>query len=130
MVSLLLPLLLSYSSLVFSLWQEYRERVYTGMSKHYGAPVGATRKLTRKNYNKQSGRIKLSKNKADDCEIASRTDSNGKVQQLKLAKSNKPRYNDPLAFSKLEMIKNIRARRAASENKAIEAVERARLASF
>lgn len=111
-----------------SLWQEYRERVCYGMAKHYGTPVGTSQKLRRKSYNKQSERTRLSKNDSDDNEIASTTVVNSKVQKLKVAKRNKPQYNDPLAGSKLEMIKNIRAQRAAAEKKAVEAVERARLA--
>lgn len=35
-------------------------------------------------------------------------------------------YKDPLANSKLEMIKNIRAQRVAAETKKTEAIERAR----
>ncbi|XP_028078201.1 uncharacterized protein LOC114280066 [Camellia sinensis] len=38
-----------------------------------------------------------------------------------------PLFKDPLASSKLEMIKNIRAERAAAENKKTEAIERAKL---
>lgn len=37
-----------------------------------------------------------------------------------------PKYEDPLASSKLEMIKNIRARRAAAENEKNEAITRAK----
>lgn len=37
-----------------------------------------------------------------------------------------PLFKDPLASSKLEMIKNIRAKRAAVETNETEAVERAR----
>lgn len=41
-------------------------------------------------------------------------------------RSNMPLFKDPLASSKLEMIKNIRAERAAAENKKTEAIERAK----
>lgn len=37
-----------------------------------------------------------------------------------------PSYRDPLASSKLEMIKNIKAQREAMENKKREATERAK----
>lgn len=41
-------------------------------------------------------------------------------------RSKTPSYKDPLASSKLEMIKNIRAQRTATETKKNEAIERAR----
>lgn len=44
-----------------------------------------------------------------------------------MRRRNKPLYKDPMASSKLEMLKNIRAQRAAEELKKTEAVERARL---
>ncbi|KAK9290181.1 hypothetical protein L1049_008347 [Liquidambar formosana] len=53
--------------------------------------------------------------------------SETKSQTPQLNRSKEPLYKDPLASSKLEMIKNIRAQRAAAETKKTEAIERAKL---
>lgn len=48
------------------------------------------------------------------------------ILRNRLKRNNSPLYKDPLASSKLEMLKNIRTQRAAAENKKIEAVARAK----
>lgn len=45
---------------------------------------------------------------------------------MRLKRSNTPLFKDPLASSKLEMIKNIRAKRATTQTNRAEAIERAR----
>lgn len=53
-------------------------------------------------------------------------ENKSEILRISLKRNNTPLYKDPLASSKLEMLKNIRAQRAAAENKKIEAVARAK----
>ncbi|XP_011048638.1 PREDICTED: uncharacterized protein LOC105142620 [Populus euphratica] len=98
---------------------EYRERVFSGISKYHGTPVGAERKPRRR----PSGARQDSARRTNDTE---KGDTRSSIQQLR-RRSKTPSYKDPLAPSKLEMIKNIRAGRTATETKKNEAIERARL---
>ncbi|KAF5936580.1 hypothetical protein HYC85_024086 [Camellia sinensis] len=92
----------------FSAENAYRDRVCTALYKYHGTPVGAERKRKRRPSSERQPRTQNpTKKKANDTD-----NSTG---------------NDPLASSKLEMIKNIRAERAAAENKKTEAIERAKL---
>jgi hypothetical protein len=71
----------------------------------------------------QSARRDSSKRRTSDTEKGY---TRSPIQQLR-RRSRTPSYKDPLASSKLEMIKNIRAQRIATETKKNEAIERARL---
>ncbi|XP_011031830.1 PREDICTED: uncharacterized protein LOC105130838 [Populus euphratica] len=102
---------------------EYRERVYSGLSKYHGTLAGAARKPRRMpSGSSQSARRDSSKRRTSDTEKGY---TRSPVQQLR-RRSRTPSYKDPLASSKLEMIKNIRAQRIATETKKNEAIERAR----
>ncbi|KAJ7003356.1 hypothetical protein D5086_006503 [Populus alba] len=102
---------------------EYRERVYSGLSKYHGTLAGAARKPRRMpSGSSQSARRASSKRRTSDTEKGY---TRSPIQQLR-RRSRTPSYKDPLASSKLEMIKNIRAQRIATETKTNEAIERAR----
>ncbi|KAG5248821.1 stress response protein [Salix suchowensis] len=102
---------------------EYRERVYSGLSKFHGTQAGAARKPRRvPSSSSQSARRDSSKRRSNDTE---KGNTRSPIQKLR-RRSKTPSYKDPLASSKLEMIKNIRAQRTATETKKNEAIERAR----
>lgn len=101
---------------------EYRERVFSGISKYHGTPVGAERKPRRRpSGGSQSARQDFTR-RTNDTE---KGNTRSPIQQLR-RRTKTPSYKDPLARSKLEMIKNIRAERTATETKKNEAIERAR----
>lgn len=107
---------------------EYRNKVYSGMVKHYGTPVKAQRKSRRRKIDTlESRKMDPAEKRPDDTENASRSDTRVDLQQLRLRRSKMPLYKEPVVSSKLEMIKNIQAERAAMDTKAIEAVEQARV---
>lgn len=107
---------------------EYRNKVYSGMVKYYGTPVRAQRKPRRRKIDTMvSRKMDSAEKRPDNTEEASRSDTRVGLQQLRLRRSKMPLYKDPLVSSKLEMIKTIRAERAATDTKAIEAVEQARM---
>ncbi|KAI3409600.1 uncharacterized protein J3R85_019075 [Psidium guajava] len=107
---------------------EYRNNVYSGMVKHYGTPVKARRKARRRKIDTlESRKMDPAEKGPDDTENASRSDARVDLQQLRLRRGKMPLYKDPMASSKLEMIKNIQSERAAMDTKAIEAVEQARV---
>lgn len=66
------------------------------------------------------------KKKETDTDFSPRNEPNKQIEKFKLRRSNRPLYKDSSAGSKLEMIKNIRAQRSATESKKTEAIERAR----
>ncbi|KAJ6715022.1 NUMOD3 MOTIF FAMILY PROTEIN EXPRESSED [Salix viminalis] len=102
---------------------EYRERVYSGISKYHGTPVGAERNPRRRpSGGSQSARQDSTRRRTNDTEKGV---TRSPIQQLR-RRSKTPSYKDPLARTKLEMIKNIRAERTATETKKNEAIERAR----
>ncbi|PIN13740.1 hypothetical protein CDL12_13638 [Handroanthus impetiginosus] len=104
---------------------EYRNRVCSGLSKFHG-----TEGVERKPRKKPSGdgqTRKRSPKKKDETNVVPKSETNSQVQRIRSKRSRKPPYKDPLASSKLKMLKNIRAERAAAMNKKSEAVFRARL---
>lgn len=109
---------------------QYRERVYSGLAKYHGTPVGVERKPRRRPADTGSTRAKKgspSQRKSSDIDNTPRQDPQSQIQKLRLKRRKTPLFKDPLASSKLEMIKSIRARRAAQETNKTEAIERARL---
>lgn len=105
---------------------EYRSRVCTGLARYHKIPEGAERKVRRKpSGGSQSPRT--TKKKVSNAERSAAGETKVKNQQPKLKKRTAPKYKDPLANSKLEMLKNIRAQRVASETRKNEAIERAKL---
>uniref|UniRef100_A0A2P2ILX3 Uncharacterized protein MANES_04G151600 n=2 Tax=Rhizophora mucronata TaxID=61149 RepID=A0A2P2ILX3_RHIMU len=106
----------------------YRVRVCSSIAKYHGTPVGAERKLRQKPSNsKQFSRQDGPEEKISARKNSSASDTTSHIPHLRLRRSKTPSYKDPLASSKLEMIKNIRAQRAVTETKKTEAIARARL---
>lgn len=96
------------------------------MSKYHGTEVGAERK-TRRRPKDDTQPIKKKPTKKRDTVTSAHVKNDSKSHKtILLKKSKSPAYKDPLVNSKLEMIKNIRAQRAASETTQIQAIERAR----
>lgn len=116
-----------FISIMFSfVIQEYRDRVLSALSQYHGIPPGTERKPRRRpSDNSQSPRRSPAKKKVSEEIKPSKSDMKIKTPRPK-RKRIAPLYKDPLASSKLEMIKNIRAQRATAETKKIEAIERAR----
>ncbi|PIA50484.1 hypothetical protein AQUCO_01300901v1 [Aquilegia coerulea] len=102
---------------------EYRERVCSALEKYHGTPVGTQKQRPRRNpsENSESPRSPVKRKVKDDSGFERNSQARSRP------KRRAPKYKDPLADSKLEMIKNIRAQRMAMETKKIEAVKRARL---
>ncbi|KAG7595152.1 Nuclease associated modular domain 3 [Arabidopsis thaliana x Arabidopsis arenosa] len=101
----------------------YRERVCSGLAKYHGIPVGVERRRRRPRSDAEPRKKNPTKKSTRDSESARQS----QVQVVKVRKRKTPVYKDPLASSKLEMIKSIRAKRVAEESKKMDAVERARL---
>lgn len=99
--------------------QAYRDRVYTGLSKYHGTPIGADN--PRRRPKRTSTSIPKKKNNVTDNPAGNIRKSPSR--QTRMKKSNAPIFKDPQASSKLQMIKNIRAER---ENKKAEAMTRAK----
>lgn len=103
-------------------YQAYRDRVYSGLSKYHGTPVGLEKPRRRPTSGRQPRRTSLAKKK-DNMDNSAGNEAKSQNQRTRLKKSKVPLYKDPLASTKLEMIKNIRAER---ENKKTEAITRAK----
>ncbi|KAL6285280.1 hypothetical protein ACE6H2_009670 [Prunus campanulata] len=102
---------------------DYRDRVCSALAKYYDSSYGAERKPRKKaSSTTESTRRSPAKKK-----VSEEGDIKIQNQRLRLRRSKAPMYKDPLTSSKMEMIKNIRAQRAAAETKKTEAIERARL---
>ncbi|CAL2244828.1 unnamed protein product [Prunus armeniaca] len=102
---------------------DYRDRVCSALAKYYDSSYGAERKPRKKpSSTTESTRRSPAKKK-----VSEEGDIKIQNQRLRLRRSKAPMFKDPLTSSKMEMIKNIRAQRAAAENKKTEAIERARL---
>ncbi|XP_059638612.1 uncharacterized protein LOC132280871 isoform X2 [Cornus florida] len=115
------------SEAISAKWAEpgYRDRVCTALAKYHGIPaVGAENRSRRK---PSGDRQPRKKKKAVDADNSPTNETKSQRPRSRLKRSNMPLYKDPLATSKLEMIKNIRAQRAAAETKKTEAIERAKL---
>ncbi|KAG9443898.1 hypothetical protein H6P81_015238 [Aristolochia fimbriata] len=99
---------------------DYRSRVCSALSQYHGTPVGAVRKPRRKPSTEPSTVRKSPAMKSAESHKRGVTDGKPK-------KKKPPSYKDPLANSKLEMIKKIRAERITMETRTLEAMDRARL---
>ncbi|CAL0308884.1 unnamed protein product [Lupinus luteus] len=105
---------------------EYRGRVVSALVKYHGSEAGAERRPRRR----PSVRTQpIRKNPIMKKDTNTTYVKNGRniVYPILLRKKKFPAYKDPLVNSKLEMIKNIRAQRAAAEIEHAQAVARARL---
>uniref|UniRef100_A0A7N0TYS4 Nuclease associated modular domain-containing protein n=1 Tax=Kalanchoe fedtschenkoi TaxID=63787 RepID=A0A7N0TYS4_KALFE len=107
---------------------DYRSRVCSALAKYHGIPEGAERKPKRIPRDPAQTRSRIAAKKTSK-DVPSLSEGELKIlsARAKLKRSNVPKYKDPLASSKLEMIKSIRAERAAADTKKTEAIERARL---
>ncbi|KAJ6832438.1 uncharacterized protein M6B38_344505 [Iris pallida] len=107
---------------------EYRGRVCSALSKYHGVPVGGEKRPRRKRPSETSSvkRESVKKKPTQPKGVNEETKSIKKVVSRRRRNSN-PSYKDPMASSKLEMIKKIRADRAAMETRKREATERAKL---
>lgn len=106
---------------------EYRDRVCSALAKYHGTPTGVNRRPRRKRSESTDTTRTSQKKEKSDVNSSFAGGSRIESQRLKLRKSKAPRFKDPLASSKLEMIKSIRAQRAIAETQKMEAIERARL---
>ncbi|KAK1288383.1 hypothetical protein QJS10_CPB19g01996 [Acorus calamus] len=108
---------------------DYRGRVCSALSKYHGTPVGVERKQRRKPAGETPSVKKnpVKKNDTVPNKIIRTETKNARKGNSKRKKNSAPTYKDPLADSKLEMIKNMRAQRAAMETKKRTATERAKL---
>lgn len=105
----------------------YRSRVCSSLSRHHGTPDGVERRPRRKPVSDvQTGKRSPPKKKANELDNLVKPEPKSQVQRVRLRRKNTPMYKDPLASSKLEMLKNIRAQRAGIDLKKIEAVTRAK----
>lgn len=105
----------------------YRDRVCSALSKYHGVPVGAGRKpRSRPSRDTQTRTRRPAKKKSSDAYHSAAKATKSQTPRPR-KRSNAPMYKDPLANSKLEMIKNIRAQRVAADTKKAEAIERARV---
>uniref|UniRef100_A0A1D1YID1 Nudix hydrolase 13, mitochondrial n=1 Tax=Anthurium amnicola TaxID=1678845 RepID=A0A1D1YID1_9ARAE len=106
----------------------YRDRVCSSLAKYYGIPVGVERKRRRKPVDEsQSAEWKAVKKKPAE---PKHTENEKKLIEKVIQRKRKtatPSYKDPMASSKLEMIKKIRERRATVEARKRVATERAKL---
>lgn len=97
------------------------------MAKYHGIPADGVERRRRRPSSDAEPRKKspIKKSTRDSSE----TERQSQVKVAKVRKRKTPVYKDPLASSKLEMIKSIRAKRVAEESKKMDAVERARSVS-
>lgn len=96
--------------------------------KYHSITDGAERKPKKKlSGSTQPRRKSLTTKKFSNTDNSSSTDTKNPTERKRSRRHNAPLYKDPMASSKLEMIKNIRAQRAAAESKKTEDIERARL---
>ncbi|XP_047310513.1 uncharacterized protein LOC124914078 [Impatiens glandulifera] len=111
------------SEAIFAKWAdpEYRNRVCSALAKYHGTADGAERKPRRRPVRDGQTGIRTAKRKIKDTE-----NSEKRVSSKPRLRSKMPVYKDPLASSKLEMIKQIRAQRVAKEAKKTDAIERAK----
>ncbi|OIT05210.1 PREDICTED: uncharacterized protein LOC109223971 [Nicotiana attenuata] len=106
---------------------EYRTRVRSALNKYHGIVDGVERKPRRRPVSDgQTRKRSPPKKKADEVDKLVKLEPKSQVQRVRLRRKNTPMYKDPLASSKLEMLKNIRAQRAAIDQKKIEAILRAK----
>ncbi|XP_051119565.1 uncharacterized protein LOC127243530 [Andrographis paniculata] len=102
---------------------DYRDRVCTGLSKFHGTDVVARKPRTPTTRSRPTQRSRREKDNASNLEKRCTI----QVQRPRLKSPRGPSYKDPLANSKLEMIKDIRAQRAAAVTGRSEAVFKAKL---
>ncbi|XP_065867389.1 uncharacterized protein [Euphorbia lathyris] len=103
---------------------EYRQRVCSALSKFHGSPVGEGRR-PRRRPSVQPKKREPTKRSSNVNNLTG-NDITSSIQIVR-PRSKAPVYKDPMAKSKLQMLKNIKAQRTATETQKTEAIERARL---
>ncbi|CAA0821182.1 Unknown protein [Striga hermonthica] len=99
---------------------EYRNQVRNSMIKYYSTREGVERRPRRNPSGDGLPRKRSPKNDAVSVRMSP-------FERIRSKRSKTPSYKDPLASSKLEMLKHIRAQRASSVDKRSVAITRARL---
>ncbi|KAL0380602.1 UNVERIFIED_CONTAM: hypothetical protein Sangu_0124500 [Sesamum angustifolium] len=105
---------------------EYRDRVCSSLAKFHGISERDERKPRRKPSGDGQTR-KRSPMKKDEPDDLKKRETKNPVYRVRSKRRKTPSYKDPFANSKLEMLKNIRAQRAAAMSKRSEAIFRAKL---
>ncbi|KAF5776803.1 putative nuclease associated modular domain 3 [Helianthus annuus] len=105
----------------------YRDRVYSGMAKRCGKNSSATRDPEWGTKNKEPKKVKPVKMTDGLYNVKIRSQPTKSKTSSGPIKMPQARFKDPQARYKLEMIKSIRARRAASDPKISEAILRANI---
>ncbi|KAL0396941.1 UNVERIFIED_CONTAM: hypothetical protein Scaly_0142500 [Sesamum calycinum] len=105
---------------------EYRDRVCSSLAKFHGISERDERKPRRKPSGDGQTR-KRSPIKKDEPDDLKKRETKNPVYRVRSKRRKTPSYKDPFASSKLEMLKNIRAQRAAAMGKRSEAIFRAKL---
>ncbi|XP_078448003.1 muscle M-line assembly protein [Wolffia australiana] len=104
---------------------DYRVRVCSGLAKYHGIPVGVERRPRRSPAS--DGEPRVPRKRSSQSKEPEKEAKPLKPLVPKPKKINTPSYKDPMAKSKLEMIRKIREQRASMEEKKRDATERARL---
>ncbi|KAL0341780.1 UNVERIFIED_CONTAM: hypothetical protein Scaly_1840600 [Sesamum calycinum] len=104
---------------------EYRNRVCSALAKFHGIAERAERK-PRRRPSADGQTQKRSPRKKDENKDPAERETKTQVQRV-TKRRRTPSYKDPLASTKLEMLKNIRAQRTAAINKKSEAITRAKM---
>ncbi|CAA0829501.1 Unknown protein [Striga hermonthica] len=94
-------------------------------AKYYGTLEGIERRPRIKS--SADGLPRKRSPKKDGISVLKKHETKSPAEQKRSKRSKAPLYKDPFASSKLEMLKNIRAQRAASVDKQSVAITRARL---
>lgn len=112
------------SEAIHAKWADpaYRDRVSSGMSRYHGSSAGVQKEKRSVTIDKQPKRTTPTKK-----DYAALNVIKSQKQWPKMGRRKGPEYKDPLASSKLEMLKAIRAQRAAAQSTKSEAVRRAKL---
>ncbi|KAL0441297.1 UNVERIFIED_CONTAM: hypothetical protein Sradi_0068600 [Sesamum radiatum] len=95
---------------------EYRNRVCSALAKFHGIAERAERK-PRRRPSADGQTQKRSPRKKDENKDPAERETKTQVQRVTSKRRRTPSYKDPLASTKLEMLKNIRAQRTAASTK-------------
>ncbi|KAF8379351.1 hypothetical protein HHK36_028785 [Tetracentron sinense] len=101
----------------------YRDRVCSALAKYHGIPVGTERKERKMSSGTRKSRAKTKPSEPYNSAVR---ETKSQIRS-RLKRRSGPSYKDPLVNSKLEMIKKIRAERAAMDTKKRDTMERAKL---
>ncbi|CAH9088696.1 unnamed protein product [Cuscuta europaea] len=107
---------------------DYRKRVCSGLAKHHGEQEGVERKPRKRPSGDGQTRIRKSSSmKKINIDGSTICITEQRIKRDTLKRSYTPKSKDSLTRSRLELLINIRSRRAVANNKKFEAVKRAKL---